>query len=250
MKKLVFAICFTFACAGLPAADTPASPAGGKKKIIEYGWDVRNPAYIRKNIREMEKLPFDGIIFQLEAGARFMRLERLDKDKLARDFENCRAIEWNKFTDNFVSMWSDSSQDWFNDEHWELILGNARLIGEDLQDGRGIAKEFLHDLETAAEHCAELTRGLLAFARRTPSATAPLAVAPVLDESRPVAAHGGVLLAGVPLRHHDGRRDADAPRGEGDALTVVPPRGTDHAAPRLELWLLVPGVVRNLTPPP
>ena len=36
-----------------------------QKKLIEYGWDVPNPDYVRKNIREMEKLPFDGVIFRV-----------------------------------------------------------------------------------------------------------------------------------------------------------------------------------------
>jgi hypothetical protein len=30
---------------------------------VEYGWDVPYPGFVEQNIREMEKRPFDGIIF-------------------------------------------------------------------------------------------------------------------------------------------------------------------------------------------
>ncbi len=48
------------------------------------------------------------------------------------------------------------------------ILGNARLVLEGL-DPDDPKRLPLADLEQAAEHCAELTRGLLTFARRNPS---------------------------------------------------------------------------------
>ena len=35
------------------------------KKLIEYGWDVPYPYQVRKDIRNMEKKPFGGIIFRL-----------------------------------------------------------------------------------------------------------------------------------------------------------------------------------------
>ena len=35
------------------------------KKLIEYGWDVPYPDQVRKDIGNMEKKPFDGIIFRL-----------------------------------------------------------------------------------------------------------------------------------------------------------------------------------------
>ena len=37
-----------------------------KKKIVEIGWDIPEPRFIRDNIREMEKRPFDGIVFQTD----------------------------------------------------------------------------------------------------------------------------------------------------------------------------------------
>jgi PAS domain S-box-containing protein len=66
--------------------------------------------------------------------------------------------------------------------HLTTILGNARIAGGELRDDQSLARECLDDLERAAEHCAELTQGLLAFARRTPTTTESLAVAPLLGQ--------------------------------------------------------------------
>jgi signal transduction histidine kinase len=52
-----------------------------------------------------------------------------------------------------------------------VILGNARFARDNLASeafDRGEVDEALVDLERAAEHCAQLTRSLLAFARRAP----------------------------------------------------------------------------------
>ncbi len=61
------------------------------------------------------------------------------------------------------------------------ILGNARLVLEEAGGGSS-QREALLDLERAAEHCAELTRGLLTFARRTPVQPRPLDVEDLLHE--------------------------------------------------------------------
>lgn len=66
--------------------------------------------------------------------------------------------------------------------HLTTILGNAHLAGEKLRGDQTFAQECLIDLERAAEHCAELTQGLLAFARRTPSSSEALNVEPILGE--------------------------------------------------------------------
>jgi signal transduction histidine kinase len=61
------------------------------------------------------------------------------------------------------------------------ILGNARLLLEEAGVGSS-QRPALLDLERAAEHCSELTRGLLTFARRTPVQPRPLDVEHLLHE--------------------------------------------------------------------
>ena len=61
------------------------------------------------------------------------------------------------------------------------ILGNAELLRFNQPlDERG--SQMLDDLERAAQHCADLTRGLLSFARREPAEPRALSVDGVIDQ--------------------------------------------------------------------
>lgn len=99
------------------------------KKLIEYGWDVPTPDYVRQHIREMEKLPFEGLIFRLpeDAGIIFVK-EKRDEAKFAQAFEDCRNIEWQKFTDNFLCLYAASDMDWFSDADWEAVRHNLGIV--------------------------------------------------------------------------------------------------------------------------
>ena len=63
-----------------------------------------------------------------------------------------------------------------------VMLANARYamrrLSTDEEAGRALA-----DLHRAAQHCAQLTRGLLAFSRRTPASPRPLDVIRVIEEA-------------------------------------------------------------------
>ncbi len=133
------ALCIVLLCLGLVSiafAGTLNTVRMLDKKLIEYGWDVPFPDYIRDNIREMEKRPFDGLIFKLHGGGRVLEPEPWDESKFQADYEALRAIRWRRFTDNFVIMWAASKQDWFNDEHWRAIEHNVRLVARAARVGR------------------------------------------------------------------------------------------------------------------
>ena len=104
---------------GVPALD---------KKIIEYGWDVPTPDFIRGHIQEMEQKPFDGIIFRLQGGSNVFEPTPWEESKLAADLDNLANTHWEKFTDNFALMLAASDQDWFNDSHWTAIEHNTGLV--------------------------------------------------------------------------------------------------------------------------
>ena len=36
------------------------------KKLLEFGWDEPNTAFMRTHIAEMEQTPFDGTVFTIE----------------------------------------------------------------------------------------------------------------------------------------------------------------------------------------
>ncbi len=61
------------------------------------------------------------------------------------------------------------------------ILGNARVL-EGWLSSDPAAREALADLESAAEHCTELTRGLLDLARQAPIAPQPVAMDKLVHE--------------------------------------------------------------------
>lgn len=125
LKKLVLVVCV----AGVVfAQNTASTKVSLDKKLIEYGWDRKNSEYVAKNIRQMEKRPFDGIIFSLCAGGKVFNFTKPDLASFDKDFKACSEIKWDKFTDNFIILFAASKQDWFNDEHWANITENARLM--------------------------------------------------------------------------------------------------------------------------
>jgi hypothetical protein len=103
-----------------------------RKKLIEYGWDVPYPDFVRQHVREMEQRPFDGIVFRLRGGMNVFLHKPYDPQKFAPDVENVRAAQWQKFTDNFVLMWAtcDEGWDWFNDDDWKAAEHNVRLFAQ------------------------------------------------------------------------------------------------------------------------
>ncbi|OQB43648.1 MAG: hypothetical protein BWY09_00049 [Candidatus Hydrogenedentes bacterium ADurb.Bin179] len=111
-------------------------PAMLEKKLIEYGWDVPMPDYIRANIREMEKKPFDGLVFKLKGGGNVLEPTPMAAAQFAEDYENVSNIAWEKFTDNFVVVWAASEQDWFNEEQWRVIEANTGLVTRAARLGR------------------------------------------------------------------------------------------------------------------
>lgn len=118
------------------------------KKLIKAG-HAPLPDYIRAHIRTMERHPFDGLVFRLHAagGRYFFQPRPLDPKEFEADFKDLQAIKWEKFTDNFILVWTAAGEklDWFNDEHWNAIEHNMQLVAKAARLGRcGIAL----DLET------------------------------------------------------------------------------------------------------
>jgi len=100
------------------------------KKLIEYGWDVPTPEYVRDHIRDMEKRPFEGVIFRLpKSGGNVFNIDNWDKNKVALQDETkvVSAIKWNKFTDNFLAMYAASTMDWYSDSDWEKVLSAVKF---------------------------------------------------------------------------------------------------------------------------
>jgi PAS domain S-box-containing protein len=65
-----------------------------------------------------------------------------------------------------------------------VMLGNTRFCLEDASSKDGELKAALEDIERAAQHCAELTAGLLAFSRHTPGDVRPIDTAQLIGDVR------------------------------------------------------------------
>ncbi len=115
-----------------------------KKKIVEYGWDVPYPDFVRDNIREMEKRPFEGIIFRTKGFDHIFDTRPWEKEKLQPQLDTLAQIKWEKFTDNFLTLYAASKwkMDWFNDEHWKVIVNNMKLFSLAVRSGNCVGVCF------------------------------------------------------------------------------------------------------------
>jgi hypothetical protein len=124
----------------LAASPSPwAAPLGSPtKKLIEYGWDVPTPARMQEGLGVMEKRPFDGLVFRLNAGHNAFETKPLEPAKFTEDERILRDLQFTRFRDNFVLVWGSppAGFDWFDDTQWRVIEANARLLVGVAQAGR------------------------------------------------------------------------------------------------------------------
>lgn len=129
----------------LPAAPTAAqrSVSMTSRKIIEFGWDMPSPAYLRDNMRAMEKTPFDGVAIRLSeaaGGGNVFDVRKWEKTTPeAREKERKTMEEIprsDRLTDNFVTIYGASTMDWFSDDDWKRVLENVRYCAQVARAGR------------------------------------------------------------------------------------------------------------------
>jgi hypothetical protein len=138
-------------CAAL-ALSAAAGGAEAKvtKKLIEFGWDEPDPAFMRRHAAQMERTPFDGCVFHLDytrpdrTEGRFTwecwgrRAFTLAELKPGRD--DLKATRFRRFRHNFLRFnVTPADLDWFDD--YSAVLNNARLAARIAREGRckGIA---------------------------------------------------------------------------------------------------------------
>jgi hypothetical protein len=137
-------------CASVPLrAQLPA-----KKKLIEFGWDEPDTAFLRRHIARMEETPFDGCVFRIhssrpdgvpgpflwEAWGRHPFAAAECEAALA----DLQATPFHRFTDNFLRFnVTPGDVDWFDD--FSAIAANARLAAWVARAGG--ARGILFDVE-------------------------------------------------------------------------------------------------------
>ncbi len=133
-----------FAAWTIPQAQQPP-----RKKLIYYGWGIRDTMFVREHWSEMEKMPFDGVGIavaidrkawqQGETHTGNMLAWNLFGPKAFKldDFRpaiaDLKAAKWQRFTDNFLpacicSSGQDFGFHWFDETRWKIILNNWRLL--------------------------------------------------------------------------------------------------------------------------
>jgi len=151
--------------AGNVSADTPSwnSPEG--KKLIQYGWDVPNTAYVRRHIQEMERRPtfvqphgklhhFNGLVLQVTnsrepclggtrdaLGWKTFSRERFQAKDYAHAIEDLKAAQFEQFSDNFIQMVSMPGVDLF-DPQWDTVAHNASVLAKIAKEGGCVGLVF------------------------------------------------------------------------------------------------------------
>lgn len=124
------------------------------KKLIEFGWDEPDTAFMRANVREMEKSPFDGTVFHVmytrpDGGEGHFMWEgwgtrKFTEPEFTKAVDDLKATEFKRFSHNFLRFNTTPAKiDWFDDH--SAVVANARLAARLAREGK--ARGILFDIE-------------------------------------------------------------------------------------------------------
>ena len=136
------------------AAVPPRNPRATEKKLIEFGWDEPDPAFMREHLGEMEQSPFDGCVFHVNF---------VDRDGATGSFtwqawgertfteadlraalDDLKATPFRRFSRNFLRFNTTPAKlDWFDDH--SAVIRNARLAAFVARAGK--CRGILFDIE-------------------------------------------------------------------------------------------------------
>jgi hypothetical protein len=134
--------------------------AAGEKKLIEFGWDEPDTAFLRQHAASMENnSPFDGCVFHANwkagegagrggsftwecwSGRAFTAAE------LAQSLADLKATKFGRMRHNFLRFnVTPGDVDWFDDAAFASVMNNAKLAAKLAHDGGG-CDGVLFDIE-------------------------------------------------------------------------------------------------------
>ena len=131
-------------CVIMHAAVSAAAERGNGKKLIEFGLDEPDTAFMRAHVAEMEATPFDGCVFHAYATDDKGKAEpfmwqcwgkrAFAQTSLGRSLEELKATRFHRFTDNFLRFnTTPADLDWFDD--YSAVVSNAKLAASFAHDG-------------------------------------------------------------------------------------------------------------------
>lgn len=126
-------------CEFASAADPPTVNHASGQKLIEFG-SAPSSAYLKDHIREVEKVPFDGIVLDLRKnGSNFgdtrdwfswsdvWGTTKLREEDFSESIAEIKSIQFKRFTDNFFRFNAvNGRSDWFDQEY--AVNDNIRLL--------------------------------------------------------------------------------------------------------------------------
>ncbi len=148
-------LCWMAGCLmGVPFVSKAVEPDQSARKLIEFGWDEPDPAFMRQHIEQMKKTPFDGCVFHLNYkdstgktgsflwegwGKRAFKAE-----DLAEGLADLKATNFGRFSHNFLRFnTTPADLSWFDD--FSAVLTNAELAARIAREGK--ARGLLFDIE-------------------------------------------------------------------------------------------------------
>src|SRR4029079_18407600 len=109
-------------------------------------------AFMRQHLQEMEQRPFDGTVFEINAGKlRFLNeawgKRRFAETELAQALDDLKATPFRRFTENFLRFdVTPGDVDWFDD--FDAIKIKPLLAAKIAREGK--ARGILFDIEQYA----------------------------------------------------------------------------------------------------
>jgi hypothetical protein len=123
-----------------------------QKKLIQWGWDEPDPAFMRAHIDDMERLPFDGVVFHVNSsqGGNFVwemwGSQRFERDEFDASVADLKATNFRRLTERFLRVnVTPGDVDWFDDEAWSVVRHNAGVAAQVAHDGG--CRGFMFDVE-------------------------------------------------------------------------------------------------------
>ena len=114
------------------------------RKLIQWGWDEPDTAFLRRHLHDMERSPFDGCVFGVRYGPqpgggsftwRLWGRRRFAREELADSFADLRALRPRRLRELFLRVnVTPGDAGWFQD--FSAILSNVRLAAELARAGR------------------------------------------------------------------------------------------------------------------
>jgi hypothetical protein len=152
MRILLLALLLGFGAGAFIAA--PAEKKAMPRKLIEFGWDEPDTAFMREHVAEMERTPFDGCVFHANYSMpdgktgnftwECWSRRTFTEEELKPALDDLKATPLRRFTHNFLRFnTTPADLDWFGD--FSAILQNARLAARVAREGK--CKGILFDIE-------------------------------------------------------------------------------------------------------